>query len=239
MMKASMRTISPVFTRTAWSANTPRRCTCRRREWRELREEHFAPARRQAAWRTRLRERWHNLRIESVSAELPREIVVGQNLPSSPRSTSLCLAGGHLRRAVLRRGLRPRPDHRGAGRAMRPQEGQRQRPVRLHRRDPCSHSGQHGYAVRSCRRTRTRRPLQPRPGAVGVTQASGSATQRSFAAASVRGVSPRHAERSEGIWAGGPSSRQRGWGLDDDSRACGFHHRAPPSAHADGWAPGP
>lgn len=149
-MKASMRTVSPVFnTNRMVREYTERMYLSAAAEWQELRQEGFASARTTAAWRTRLRERWHDLRIESVSAELPREIVVGQSLPVvaevylgsiSPDDIAVELYYGLVsaRGQITEAQAVP----------MKPASGNGDGRYKYVGDIPCSYSGQHGYAVR-------------------------------------------------------------------------------------------
>jgi starch phosphorylase len=149
-MKASMRTISPMFnTNRMVREYMERMYLSAATEWQELRQEQFVSARRMAAWRTRLRERWHDLRIESVSAELPREIVVGQSLPVTaevflgsiaPEDVSVELYYGLVsaRGQITEAQAVP----------MKPANGNGDGRYRYVGEIPCSCSGQHGYAVR-------------------------------------------------------------------------------------------
>lgn len=149
-MKSSMRTIPAMFnTNRMVREYTERMYLPSAAEFREMSKDDFAASRRLAAWRIRLRERWHDLRIESVSAELPREIVVGQRLPVtadiflgsiSPQDVAVELyfglvsARGQITeaRAVM----------------MQPQSGNGDGRYRYVGHIPCVSSGQHGYAVR-------------------------------------------------------------------------------------------
>ncbi|MBN1488613.1 MAG: alpha-glucan family phosphorylase, partial [Phycisphaerae bacterium] len=81
-MKASMRSVTSVFnTNRMVREYADRMYLPAAKQWQALRQDNFTPARDLAAWRTRLQQQWGDLRIESVSAEMPRELVVGQDVP--------------------------------------------------------------------------------------------------------------------------------------------------------------
>jgi len=151
-MKASMRTIPPVFnTNRMLREYVERMYLPAAEQWLELQRDRFSPARDLAAWRARLQQRWNDLRIESVSAELPRELVVGQRVPVvadvflgaiPPSDVTVELYYGlvNARGQITEAQAVP----------MRPQDGNGSANGRYRYvgEIPCGLSGAHGYAVR-------------------------------------------------------------------------------------------
>jgi starch phosphorylase len=149
-MKASMQTIPPAFnTNRMVTDYTERMYLPAATEWQELSRDGFAPAREQAAWRTRLRERWNDLRIESVQGQIPAKVVVGQEVPVaadvflgsiSPEDVRVELYYGRVSASGQIDRAKTAPMHaegsNGDGR------------YRYTGAIPCDHSGQHGFAVR-------------------------------------------------------------------------------------------
>ena len=149
-MKASMRTIPPVFnTNRMVREYVERMYIPAAEEWLDMRKGNYAEARKLASWRIRLRERWHDLRIESVAAQIPREVVVGQAVPVTadiylgqlrPEDVSVELYYGLITSSGQITQARAVP--------MRPVEGNGDGRYRYAGDIPCAYSGQHGYAVR-------------------------------------------------------------------------------------------
>ncbi len=149
-MKASMKTIPPVFnTNRMVREYTEKMYLPSASEWRDVCKDQFAAARRGAAWRARLRDRWNELRIESVSAEVPREIVVGQTLPVTADIFLGTISPDDIL-VELYYGLVTARGQITNARAvcMQPQHGNGDGRYRYVGQIPCALSGQHGYAVR-------------------------------------------------------------------------------------------
>jgi len=81
-MKASMRTCCPVFnTNRMVREYTDRFYLPAARRWQRFSDEDFRVTREVAGWRNDMQEKWHEVHIESVDAEVPREAMVGNKLP--------------------------------------------------------------------------------------------------------------------------------------------------------------
>ena len=81
-MKASMRTCCPVFSTTRMVQEYAERFYLPAAErWQRFTKEDYKVSRDVAAWRQRLLERWNEVRIEEVQAQLPEVATVGNKLP--------------------------------------------------------------------------------------------------------------------------------------------------------------
>lgn len=82
MMKASMRTCCPVFnTNRMVREYTERFYLPAARRWHRFTQESYKIARDIAGWRQRVTDKWNEVRIESVDANVPAEVTVGTELP--------------------------------------------------------------------------------------------------------------------------------------------------------------
>lgn len=149
-MKTSMRTIPPAFnTNRMVQEYTERMYLPANDGWNKLHKDSFKPARELAAWRSRLRERWNDLRIESVLADVPQQVVVGEAVPVTadiflgsiaPEDIAVELYYG----LVAANGQINEPRSVPMEVSTRNGDGH----FRYVGKIPCRLSGQHGYAVR-------------------------------------------------------------------------------------------
>lgn len=85
-MKASMRTCCPVFnTNRMVREYTERFYLPAARRWHRFSQDEYRIAREVAAWRHKLVEKWEEVKIESVDAQIPKEATVGSQLPVNAR----------------------------------------------------------------------------------------------------------------------------------------------------------
>lgn len=84
MMKSSMKSCSPVFsTNRMVREYTDRFYLPAARRWKRFSEDQFSVARKIATWQHNLVEKWDEVRIERVEADIPSEATVGNTLPVS------------------------------------------------------------------------------------------------------------------------------------------------------------
>jgi len=82
MMKSSMQSCCPVFnTNRMVRENTERFYLPAAERWHRLKQDGYEVTRDVAAWRRRVIERWNDVQIESVEADLPEVAMVGNQLP--------------------------------------------------------------------------------------------------------------------------------------------------------------
>jgi starch phosphorylase len=82
MMKSSMETCCPVFSSNRMVHEYMDRFYLPAgRRWKHFSEDNFKVARDVAGWRRKLEEKWDEVRINSVDAEIPQEVTVGNELP--------------------------------------------------------------------------------------------------------------------------------------------------------------
>ncbi|HOA75907.1 MAG TPA: alpha-glucan family phosphorylase [Phycisphaerae bacterium] len=151
MMKASMRTCCPMFSAHRMVREyTERFYLPAARRWNRFVEDGYKITKSVADWRHKLQEKWDEVQIEGVYAEIPKEPQVGQNLPVkaeirlgsiSPEEVSVELYYGPL-------------DPRGAittGASVPLKcDGSNGTPgvYKFSGALPCEYSGQYGYALR-------------------------------------------------------------------------------------------
>jgi len=81
-MKASMRTCCPVFnTNRMVREYTERFYLPAAQRWHKFAGDEYQITREVAAWRHKVRQRWEEVRIESIDAQIPEEAIVGNELP--------------------------------------------------------------------------------------------------------------------------------------------------------------
>ncbi|MBI4581769.1 MAG: alpha-glucan family phosphorylase [Planctomycetes bacterium] len=151
MMKSSMRTCCPVFSAHRMVREyTERFYLPAGRRWSRFIENAYKVTKEVADWRHKLQEKWDEVHIESVHADIPREPQVGQQLPVTaeirlgsikPEEISVELYYGPLdpRGVIIT----------GAAVPLRC-EGSNGSPglYRYAGALPCEYSGQYGYALR-------------------------------------------------------------------------------------------
>ncbi len=82
MMKASMRTCCPVFnTNRMVCEYADRFYLPAARRWHRFVQDGHKVAREVAVWRHKVLEKWEEVRIESIDAQIPQEATVGNRLP--------------------------------------------------------------------------------------------------------------------------------------------------------------
>jgi len=81
LMKASMRTVCPLFnTNRMVEEYTERMYLPAAHQYSLLAQKNFESARSLASWKQRIQERWHEVRILSVEADTSRELEIGSDL---------------------------------------------------------------------------------------------------------------------------------------------------------------
>ncbi len=85
-MKASMRTVCPMFNTTRMVEEyTNRMYAPAARRWRHLSQDSFARAKSLAQWKQALSRQWHQVRVEQVEADDDRELPVGAKVNVSAK----------------------------------------------------------------------------------------------------------------------------------------------------------
>ena len=150
-MKASMRTCCPVFnTNRMVREYTDRFYLPAARRWNRFSQEKYSICKEVAAWRRKLQEKWDEVRIESVEADIPPETVVGNELPVTasirlgsikPEEVSVELYYGPLdARGLITTGNAAPLSCVGSNGSADT--------YRYTGAIPCEYSGQYGYALR-------------------------------------------------------------------------------------------
>ena len=150
-MKASMRTCCPVFsTHRMVREYTERFYLPAARRWHRFTSDNFAITRSVAAWRHKLVERWDEVRIESVQAEIPPEPTVGAHLPVSATIRLGSIDPGEVAVELYYGPIDPRGQITTGKSAPLKCEGQDSHPgvYRFAGSLPCEYSGLYGYALR-------------------------------------------------------------------------------------------
>ncbi len=150
MMKSSIKTCCPVFnTNRMVREYTERFYLPASRRWRHFSGDGYRVTREVASWRQKVREKWDDVHIESVEAEIPREATVGNELPVrariklgaiSPDEVAVELYYGPLdaRGLITTGSSRPLACQGANGDGIFQYTGA----------IPCEYSGQYGYALR-------------------------------------------------------------------------------------------
>lgn len=150
-MKNSMRTCCPMFnTNRMVSEYTERFYIPATRRWHRFSQDAFRVTRDVAAWRNKVQNRWSEVRIDAVEAQIPEEATVGNELPVSaqirlgsirPEEVSVELYYGPLDARGLITAGNAAPlsceGHNGSSDT-----------YRYSGTIPCEYSGQYGYALR-------------------------------------------------------------------------------------------
>jgi starch phosphorylase len=150
-MKSSMRTCCPMFnTNRMVREYTDRFYLQAARRWGRFGQDKYGVCKDVAAWRHKLLEKWEEVRIEGVEAEIPDETVVGNELPVTanirlgsikPDEVSVELYYGPLdARGLITTG-------NAAPLACAGNNGSPET-YRYTGAIPCEYSGQYGYALR-------------------------------------------------------------------------------------------
>ena len=151
MMKRSMRTCCPVFnTNRVVREYTERFYLPAARRWQRFSQDDFKVTREVAGWRGKLLDKWGEVRIEVVDAEIPAEPAVGHQLPVSaqirlgsisPEEVSVELYCGPLdSQGVISAGTSTPLHCEGLN--------GNDETYRYTGAIPCEYSGQYGYALR-------------------------------------------------------------------------------------------
>ena len=151
MMKASMRTCCPVFnTNRMVREYTERFYLPAARRWERFRQDGYRITREVASWRSKMQQKWDEVRIEHVEAKIPPETVVGQELPVTaqirlgsikPEEVSVELYYGPLdARGLITTGNAAPLKCEGRNGS--------DDTYRYSGAIPCEYSGQYGYALR-------------------------------------------------------------------------------------------
>jgi len=150
MMKSSMKTCCPVFNSNRMVREyTEHFYLPANRRWHRFSKDDFKVTRDVASWRHKLLDKWDQVNIESVEAEIPKETTVGTELPVTanislgsidPQEVSVELFYGPVdARGMITTG-------NSAPMTCESQNGEVT--YRYFGTIPCEYSGQYGYALR-------------------------------------------------------------------------------------------
>ncbi len=150
-MKASMRTIPPVFNTNRMVVDyTEQYYVDAAGRWERLTADNFTAARELAQWRDDMARRWAQVRIMSVQANESRELSVGDSFDVQARVHLGSIRPDEICVELFHGGIDPHGQISvGRGEIMACQgETSTDGTYRFAGAIPCQTSGQHGYAVR-------------------------------------------------------------------------------------------
>jgi starch phosphorylase len=151
MMKSSMRSICPVFSTHRMVREYAERFylpTARR--WHRFNQSGFKVTKDVASWRQKLIQRWEEVEIQGTQAEVPREPMVGTQVPVKAEIKLGSIKPEEVSVELYYGPLDPKGTITSGKSALLKCEGKNGDPglYRYSGALPCEYSGQYGYALR-------------------------------------------------------------------------------------------